>query len=862
MGRSPARLVLNLVLTVNRSRLLNEKGGGFHGHPFFLALIEMTQSRFQLNATLRNAPNHKQSARRISTDFLPLLGLVATVVWFCDDMLFAGRVPFFRDLGTYSYPIKFGLSQGVQSGELALWNRHMAAGFPLLAAFQPGVFYPPSIVFYLLPFFDAVRLTFFVHFVIAAVGAYYLCRRWEHPIFLSILGALLFAFGGTMVSLSNLLNHFQSAVWLPWMVLCWERLLDAPSWKNILILVLVLLCALLAGSPEIYFFSMGLLLIDGTRLCFRDHKLGLTRMILLLLTANALVAALGMVQFLPTAELLLHSRRDRPIPFQEATYWSLNPVSLAGILFPDKEADGSVSLGVRLFFTREIPFLLSHYLGVLSFLGILVWAYYASWKERSIVFVLVTVSLLLALGRFTPVYGFLFEHFAGFQIIRFPEKYFFLTFAFLVFVVLKGLAAFHKANDSPRRFPVYILFVLFLLWATAYSLSRLYPEFLSGLIIRLSGSQMTTTSLPTNVASVLFNLERQIAVTLALLLVFFCNSRKLLRPALYQMFLIAILLFDLGETHKPLQFLLDPDAVTKSNRILNHSQTQGDRLFYYPTGRNLHPSSLTVRGLPPFQKAVALAFDNSLPNAGILDGFDYFQEIDALTRQPYNDFLDFANLVPPDKRIKLLRALNIRYVVAFQPLDIPGMRLSRHFPQHFSWLYEIDRPVARAYVASDVLYESQPAKTIRMLASSEFDPLRQVILTESLPHQTARTTGGEAKIIRYENNNVLINASLQAPGVLVLTDSYYPGWKVFVDGKQSKILQANHFFRGVELAVGDHVVEFKYEPLSFRIGSTISLSTLFLLAVISLFQIIRWRKRLSEAVSDAPPQQHLAVQQE
>jgi hypothetical protein len=289
--------------------------------------------------------------------------------------------------------------------------------------------------------------------------------------------------------------------------------------------------------------------------------------------------------------------------------------------------------------------------------------------------------------------------------------------------------------------------------------------------------------------------------------------------------------------------LLDPDAVTKSNRILNHSQTQGNRLFYYPPGGNLHPSSQAVMGLPPFQKGVALAFDNSLPNAGILDGFDYFQEIDALTRQPYNDFLDFANLLPPDKRIKLLRALNIRYVVAFQPLDIPGMRLSRHFPEHFSWLYEIDRPVARAYVASDVLYESQPAKTIRMLASSEFDPLRQVILTESFPHQTTRTMSGNARIIRYENSNVLINASLQDSGVLVLTDSYYPGWRVFVDGKEERILQANHFFRGVRLAPGNHNVEFRYEPLSFTIGWAISLFTLVLLIGISVVRVCIWRRR-------------------
>jgi hypothetical protein len=778
---------------------------------------------------------HRQvNTKPLSVEFLALFGLVGMVVWFCDGMLFGGKVPFFRDLGTYSYPIKFSLAKSLQVGELPLWDRNMAGGFPLFAAFQPGVFYPPSVAFYLFPFFDAVRLTFFIHFLIAASGAYYLCRRWRYPVYLSVVGAILFAFGGTTISLSNLLNHFQTAVWLPWMILCWERLLEAPSWKNFVILILVLLSALLAGSPEIYFFSLGLLFIDGIRLCLRDRGISVTRIVLLLVSANLLVAALGMVQFLPTAELLLHSRRDQPIPFNEATHWSLNPISIAGLIFPDKEADGAVPFGVRLFFTGEVPFLLSHYLGVLSFLSLCAWVFYASWRERILAATLIAISLALALGKFTPIYGYLFETIAAFRIIRFPEKYFFLTYAFLLFGVLKGLAALHLLKDSRRNFPVIVLFGLLILWVTAYSLCRFYPELLSDLVVQLSGVQAATPGIATSTASVFYNLERQIAVTGALLLLYFCISKGLIRAALHHVFLILIVLLDLGVAHKPLQFLLEPDAVTKTDRILTNSDAGESRVFYYPTGRNLHPSSVVVAGWPSFQKTVELSFNNLLPNAGIFYGFDYFQEIDALTRQPYNDFLNFANLLPPEKRTKLFRALNIRYVVAFQPLDIPGMRLAHRFPEHFSWLYEIDRPVPRAYIVPEALYEARSEKTLRLLASAEFDSLRQVILNEQRASVTGRTTDGEATVIRYSNNTVLIKASLAGSGVLVLTDSYYPGWKVFVDGTEGKILQANHFFRGVELTAGNHRVEFVYDPVSFKFGFVISSLTAVLLFAVPL----------------------------
>ena len=115
-------------------------------------------------------------------DWLGIAALIAMLAWFCDEMIFDGKVPFFRDLGTYTFPIKFSLAKSLQAGELPLWERHMAAGFPLLAAFQQGAFYPPSLVFYALPFFDAIRFTFFFHYMIAASGVYFICPWWKQPV--------------------------------------------------------------------------------------------------------------------------------------------------------------------------------------------------------------------------------------------------------------------------------------------------------------------------------------------------------------------------------------------------------------------------------------------------------------------------------------------------------------------------------------------------------------------------------------------------------------------------------------------------------------------------------------------------------
>jgi hypothetical protein len=335
----------------------------------------------------------------------------------------------------------------------------------------------------------------------------------------------------------------------------------------------------------------------------------------------------------------------------------------------------------------------------------------------------------------------------------------------------------------------------------------------------------------------------------------------LLTKALQRSVLILIVLFDLSTVHKPLQFLLDTQIVTKSERILASANSENGRLFYYPNGRNLHPSSLTVSGQPSFPKAVALSFENLLPNAGVLYGFDYFQEIDALTRQPYNDFLDFVNLLPEKNRVLLFRALNIRYVITFRPLDISGMQLIDRFPQHFSWLYEVQGSVPRVYIAGKTIYEPSDFKALRLLASPDFDPHNEVLVSDGDTRKTDAKVRGEARITRSSNSRVVIAATLSDPGMLVLTDSFYPGWKVYVNDKEEQIVRANYFFRGVPLSAGNHTVEFKYEPFWFSVGLAVSLLTILFLGGITILIWFRRRSGLySEKFAAPQTEPHATVQ--
>jgi hypothetical protein len=779
---------------------------------------------------------------------VPFLILCFLIFCFCQDLILQQQVPFFRDLGPYFYPLRFTLYESFRSGELPLWNRHMAMGFPLLAAFQSGVFYPPHLLLLIPSFFAAIRVIFILHFLIAGIGAYYLCRNWKFPPYLSVVGALLFALGGTIVSLSNLLNHFQTAVWLPWLVLSWEKILGSCSWKSFLGFIFFTTMQFLAGSPELFALSMLLVLIDGVRVRQLMPAISHGKMLSVFVAGNLLVLGLVMVQVLPTAELFLESRRQQPIPPQEAFHWSLRPMSLLNLFFLDKEIDPTTSKGVRLFFGREAPFFLSYYLGAISVFGVSLWLYFSSLREKITLLGLVAASLIVALGGSTPIYPFLFRHLPLLGGFRFPEKFFFFTYVLLLYMTLKGLGDLLLQNEDRVRGPFAVLATVCAMWLGLYVFSTFNLDIVARFILSQNGNSLSSLDHVKILAGTMSNLERQVVLSLGFLLLIVLVKTKAIRLPLFAFLVVSAVFIDLASAHKNLLFPLHPNFAYESDRILQTPEGDLNRFFYFPSGRDLHPSSVTIMGRPTLKESIALSFKNVLPNAGVLYGVDYFQEIDALGRQPYTDFLFFANQLNFASQMKLLRTFNVKHLLAFRPLAEKNITLIRQFPDNFSWLYKIEGTIPRAYVVNKTTVEKNSNQVLRLLSSEAFDPTQEVILDSEIAIPPMHQLRATAKIVRYENERVTIAASADSEAILVLADSHYPGWKAFVDGKQEVIRRANLFFRAVPLPAGNHTVEFRYEPKSFTIGLVISVVTLVALALVTAVFAFRSRNNsLSKA---------------
>jgi hypothetical protein len=146
------------------------------------------------------------------------------------------------------------------------------------------------------------------------------------------------------------------------------------------------------------------------------------------------------------------------------------------------------------------------------------------------------------------------------------------------------------------------------------------------------------------------------------------------------------------------------------------------------------------------------------------------------------------------------------------------------------------------------------------MMSKDFRPDREVLLEENPPHPMpsaeprmrsfAPRGGGRASgvnLLSKTNNRLVLGTKADGNCLLVLSDTYYPGWKAFVDGKETKIYRADYTFRGIPLSAGTHQVEFVYDPLSFKLG--IGATILGILGCVGL----GWVGRRKRAVVSKPP---------
>jgi hypothetical protein len=168
-------------------------------------------------------------------------------------------------------------------------------------------------------------------------------------------------------------------------------------------------------------------------------------------------------------------------------------------------------------------------------------------------------------------------------------------------------------------------------------------------------------------------------------------------------------------------------------------------------------------------------------------------------------------------------------------------------------IYQNLESLPRAYLVNQALLAEDDDAALALLSAPDFDPARAVVLlrdewTGPPPAGGDLAANGTIAVRRYEPEMVEMVVQTEQPAVLVLSDTWYPGWTATVDGEPAPILRANTLFRALALEAGRHEVVLRFQPQSLRTGALISAVAL-LVALIWLVAALRARKKSSVSFS-------------
>jgi hypothetical protein len=248
--------------------------------------------------------------------------------------------------------------------------------------------------------------------------------------------------------------------------------------------------------------------------------------------------------------------------------------------------------------------------------------------------------------------------------------------------------------------------------------------------------------------------------------------------------------------------------------------------------------------------------EKHLPSMNLLYGLNNIWGIDVIRVKRVEDLYRAFTGAPSISTNQLADLYGIRYIVSVTSLEedprfkliyarLEGLEGRRKdlLKENTIKLYKNRNSLPRTWLVKDYKVMDSSAILLTM-TQKEFDPRREVLLQEiPLPlfSMGAKISGGEAEIISENNNRLGLRVKAAGNALLVLSDTYYPGWKAFVDGKETKIYRADYAFRAIPLNDGTHQVEFVYDPMSFKLGAGVTL--LGILGCIGAEWVARRRKR-------------------
>ena len=775
-----------------------------------------------------------------------LLALLVAVIWLHHEVLLSGQVYHMDDAADGYYPSHVAILQAYRHLELPTWERGSWAGWPLVADPYYGAFYPGTILFALFGATRGLGVSIAAHVLYGAIGMLVLLRRRGLGWGPALLGAASLGFSSFMVVRIRHVIFVEAMAWLPWALAGIEgwlpsvrREANGSMDRRVRDLVLAalatgmaLLCGALPLAPFLALIGAAFVLPRLARADERPLRSGL------LVLAAVVGLALAAAQIFPTVAHMRESPRALGADFAFASSYAWPGRGyLATLLAPDFYGTDDRGRWFGLYNHWELA---GYYAGawviLLSPLGLL-----RARKRPELIalFAMAALAILLAFGERTPVHGWFFRHVPLYATLRCPVRALVMLLAATPILAAEGLAWLEEHAGKRRVLVGAALAVLFAAGGIAFAVALGkgsahvvgWPR-----LLRYAHAHGWHDPAIAQAMVAGAHLAAVVAIGAALLTLLCTRVLPDGTAALGLALLTLVELVLIGRGYvqpKPADYPAGMERFAAVDWLIAQRPASGvmDRFAPDPWG--------------PFR----------LHNVGMVYGLESASGYDSVSVWRYVNFLQVLNTGGPYPydRLKddlaagdikrwgspLVDLLNVRWAISghapapgwverFHPK--PGAPLHATYeplwdPQLGVW--ENPHPLPRAFVVYAADVQPDDAKQARALAG--LDPRKRAILDRApapLPVGDGRPFT-PARVTLAARQRLVIEAEASAPGILVVSETDYPGWSVTVDGKDAPLLRADYAFRGVALAAGKHTVEMRFRSIPTRLGLLLSLVGLF-----------------------------------
>lgn len=725
--------------------------------------------------------------------------------------------------------------------KLPLWNQYSAIGYPLAADMESSAFFPLQLPSILGPrFWDFYLIS---RLILAMLFLYLFLKEIQLKTIPAVLGAFLYSFSGYFIYYINIF-HLNVDMLLPVSLFFVIRYSKKSTILNFLLVILTFFLILNGGNPQASF--LGLFFIDSYYLflVLTKKENGYEKMVKIrsFLLINFISLGLSAFNYFLFLELYRNAWTIHPNGVASV---NMSKIALSNFVFPYLIGYLKGSTFNNIMSTRIIP-----YFGTLATWLMFIGIYTRSHKRDMLFFATIFCLWFLKLVGFL-----LFE-----PILKQPlitniwfNKYtatLFLSSSILSAIGFNTLIDFLKINRGFKKIKIFFGLIYPLLIST---ILFFILEILGGYLgLKITKKSFLPQYIDTNfilnyvsnqkiIASEFFKWERIfiiIAIFLSLFILVIVLITKKYRKQLILIFSFALFFLIIGESYlyfpkirsnkfNPAQKFPYVDFLKKDKGIFR----------IYGTEQTAMPQENLFFGINDIRIVSPLLYDRYA---------SFFREL--LINQPkkhYHPFLGSRDTTMDTINNNLLSLLNVKYVLSnnyFSTKSIYELVYDNDVK-----IYSNKNFLPRVFLIDQVKPGLNQKQIFSFLKNVSFLPNKEAIVegvTNDILAKLSDVQKNEdvstAIIKQYDSNKVVIDVIDSSAKLLVLSDLYYPGWRVFVDGKEKKIYPTNYIMRGVFIPKGHHTVEFIYHPKSFFIGILISLLTVGFTIIITKIKFIKF----------------------